>query len=299
MEIRKNRMMVALSGAAAVLLLLGAFTVVWLMPRGESGSANVQKPGVALPADVSSAPSSSGISSSGVGLAPISKEAYSPSGAPYMAPILEQPHISVRGNGVVSAKPDMVNLQVGVQIQNASLDGAQTEAATKADAIVNQLKAAGIEEKDISTAQYNVEPVMNYRENEPPTVTGFRVTNIMNVKVRDITKAGKLIDDMVKSGANTIYGLSFSFSDPTAVMKQAREQAMNDAKAKAQELASLGGVALGAPIVIDDGGANVPPIIMDQAMNAGAERSVAAMAPPINPGQQEIRVDVTVIYAIK
>lgn len=216
-----------------------------------------------------------------------------------MAPILEQAHISVRGSGVVSAKPDMVNLQVGVQIQNSSLDSAQSEAATKADAIMNQLKAAGIAEKDISTAQYNVEPVMNYRDNQPPEVTGFRVTNIMNVKIRDISKAGKLIDDLVKSGANSVYGLSFSFSDPTAVMKQAREQAMNDAKAKAQELASLGGVALGAPLVIEDAGANVPPVIMDQSMAAGAERSLAAGAPPINPGQQEIRVDVTVTYAIK
>ena len=294
METRKNRMMVALSGAAAVLLLLGAFTVVWLMPRGESGSANVGS-GPAIAPNVGSAPSGQTIKSD---IAPVASGNFSQSGAPSMAPILEQPHISVRGNGIVSAKPDMVNLQVGVQIQNVSLDTAQAEAATKADAIVNQLKAAGIEEKDISTAQYNVEPVMNYRENQPPTVTGFRVTNIMNVKVRDITKAGKLIDDMVKSGANTIYGLSFSFSDPTAVMKQAREQAMNDAKAKAQELASLGGVALGAPIVIDDAGANVPPVIMEQAMGRSMDSAVAS-APPINPGQQEIRVDVTVIYAIK
>ena len=294
METRKNRMMVALSGAAAVLLLLGAFTVVWLMPRGESGSANVGSSPSNAP-DAGSAPSGQSVRSD---IAPAAGSNFSPAGAQSMAPILEQPHISVRGNGVVSAKPDMVNLQVGVQIQNTSLDSAQAEAATKADAIMNQLKGAGIEEKDISTAQYNVEPVMNYRDNQPPTVTGFRVTNIMNVKVRDITKAGKLIDDMVKSGANTIYGLSFSFSDPTAVMKQAREQAMNDAKAKAQELASLGGVALGAPIVIDDAGANVPPVVMEQAMGRAMDSSAAAM-PPINPGQQEIRVDVTVVYAIK
>ena len=294
MEGRKNRMMVALSGAAAVLLLLGAFTVVWLMPRGES-SADVGKTTVTSP-NVGSAPSGPAVKSD---VAPIGSTNYSPSGAQSMAAVLDQPHISVRGSGVVSAKPDMVNLQVGVQIQNTSLDSAQADAATKADAIMNQLKAAGIAEKDISTAQYNVEPVMNYRDNQPPEVTGFRVTNIMNVKVRDIAKAGKLIDDLVKSGANTVYGLSFSFSDPTAVMKQAREQAMNDAKAKAQELASLGGVALGAPIVIEDGGANVPPVIMEQAAGRAMDSSTAAIAPPINPGQQEIRVEVTVSYAIK
>src|SRR5687767_15133065 len=143
METRRNRMMVALSGAAAVLLLLGAFTVVWLMPRGESGSANVESSPPTAP-DVGSAPSGQSIKSD---VAPIASGNFSQSGATSMAPILEQPHISVRGSGIVSAKPDMVNLQVGVQIQNPSLDSAQSEAATKAEAIMNQLKGAGIEEK--------------------------------------------------------------------------------------------------------------------------------------------------------
>ncbi len=193
----------------------------------------------------------------------------------------------------------MANLQIGVQIQNTSLDIAQTEATTKMNSAMQQLKAAGVDEKDISTSQFNVEPVMEYRDNQPPRVTGFRVTNILNVKLRDITKAGKVIDDLVKAGANTVYGLSFGFSDPTALMKQAREQAMNDAKAKAGELAALGGVSLGTPILIDDGGANVPPIIMDLAATRNMAQDAGAMPVPINPGQQEIRVEVSVMYAIK
>ena len=71
------------------------------------------------------------------------------------------------------------------------------------------------------TAQYNVEPVMNYNQKSPPVVTGFRVTNILDVKLHDISKAGKLIDDLIASGANTVYGVSFSFSDPSALMRQA------------------------------------------------------------------------------
>src|SRR5438874_884203 len=130
-------------------------------------------------------------------------------------------------------------------------------------------------------------------------VTGFRVTNIVNVKVRDTTKAGKLIDDLVASGANTVYGLSFSFSDPSALMKQAREQAMKDAQDKAAQLARLGNVTLGAPIMIQDGGSNTPPpVVMASARDSMA---AGAAAPPtaINPGQQEIREDVSVLYAIK
>lgn len=286
MEKSRNKVMMALGSAGAVLLLLGAFMVVWLTPRGpDVSNANVQGqgPGTVI--------GSTGGSQDKLNMSPINQA----SGAF----VSDLPRIVVRGTGLVSAKPDMANLQIGVQIQNTSLDAAQTEATTKMNAAMQQLKAAGVDEKDISTSQFNVEPVMEYRDNQPPRVTGFRVTNILNVKLRDIAKAGKVIDDLVKAGANTVYGLSFGFSDPTALMKQAREQAMNDAKAKAGELAALGGVALGTPILIDDGGASVPPVVMDAGAVRGAAQDMVAMPVPINPGQQEIRVEVSVVYAIK
>ena len=141
---------------------------------------------------------------------------------------------------------------------------------------------------------------MNYpQDGGSPTVTGFRVTNILNVKLRDLSKAGKTIDTLISSGANTVYGLNFSFSDPSAVVKQAREQAMNDAKDKAGQLATLGGVTLGAPIEIQDNGSNTPPVPQPMSKVAAGALDSAANAPtPINPGQQEIRVDVSVTYSI-
>jgi uncharacterized protein YggE len=282
MKTGSNRVLVALGSIAAIALLFGAFTVVWLLPRGpETGSANVAKTG-------------------GTTSTTTTKSANAPASAPSSAPISEQAHIQVQGTGTISAKPDLVNLQVGVQIQKDKLEDAQSEAATKMDAAMQQLKAAGIDDKDISTAQFNVQPVMDYQQNAPPRVTGFQVTNILNVKIRDITKAGKLIDSLVASGANTVYGLSFGFSDPSALMRQAREQAMKDALDKADQLAKLGNVTLGAPILIQDGGSNTPVPVMQAAadMSAGG---VAKSAPPtvVNPGQQEIRVDVSVMYAIK
>jgi hypothetical protein len=216
-----------------------------------------------------------------------------------MASVLDQPHVSVNGTGVISAKPDMVELHIGVQVQKDSLDAAQTEAADKMNATMDQLKSAGVAEKDISTAQYNVEPVMNYRDNQPPVVTGYRVTNMLNVKLRDTTKAGKIVDDLVKSGANSVYGLQFGFSDPTALIRQAREQAMTDAKSKADQLAKAGGVTLGAAIAITEGGTNTPPVVMEAMPAADMSGRAGGAPPPINPGQQEIRVDVQVVYAIK
>ena len=82
--------------------------------------------------------------------------------------VSDQPRISVRGTGIVSAKPDMATFQIGVQIQNTSLDIAQTEATTKMNSAMQQLKAAEVDEKDISTSQFNVEPVMEYRDNRLP-----------------------------------------------------------------------------------------------------------------------------------
>jgi len=283
MQAGRNRLWVALGSVAAVALLVAAFVVVWLMPRGpQPGTASVQTPGTSSINDGTS------------------NTRYAPLGAPSMAPISDQPNISVHGMGTISAKPDMATIQVGVQIQNTSLDSAQSEAATKMDAIINQLKAAGIDEKDIATSQYNVEPVMNYRENQPPEITGYRVTNMVSAKIRDIAKAGKTIDDLVKSGANSVYGISFGFSDPTALMRQAREQAVADARAKAEQLAQLNGVALGAVIQVVDGGQNLPVPVMQATMDMAAERGMAAGAPtPINPGQQEVRADVSIIYSIK
>lgn len=302
MEKRRSRLLVGLGSVAAVGVLLAAFLVVWLLPRGpETGEASTNQSTVA--------PVQSGVTSGSTGKSSGSFDtAYSQAGGPSMAPyqqagtggVVDQAHISVHGTGSISVKPDMATIQVGVQIQNSSLDSAQTEAATKMDAVMKQLKDQGIADKDISTSQYNVEPVMNYRDNQPPEVTGYRVTNIVSVKIRDLSKAGKMIDSLVSSGANSLYGVSFGFSDPSAVMKQAREQAMQDAKDKAQQLATLGGVGLGAPIVIEDGGSNVPmpPVPMAGAGMAADGKAMTAST-AINPGEQEIRADVNVLYAIK
>ncbi|HEY0072437.1 MAG TPA: SIMPL domain-containing protein [Chloroflexia bacterium] len=290
MNAGKNRLTVILSTVAGVALLLAAFLVVWLVPReagvtgatgGSGGGGSVASTGRTGGSQLNNVNAQEGkVDGTSAGLG-----------------VSDQPRISVRGSGVVSAKPDMANLQVGVSIQDPSLETAQSEAAGKMEALVQQLMAAGIDEKDINTTQYNVEPVMDYRDGQSPTVTGFRVTNVVEVKIRDLSKASKLIDDLVKSGANTIYGLSFGFSDPSALMKQAREAAVKDAREKAEQLAGLNGVALGAVLVVDDGGANVPPPAIEAKVANMAAQDAAL--PPINPGQQEVRVEVSVVYGIK
>src|SRR3712207_947894 len=112
----RNRLFVALGSVAAVGLLLAAFVAVWLMPRGpETGSAsNTQAPG----ASIGSTGGAISVGSKS-DAAPVSSGSFGQTGAPSMTQVTDQPHISVRGNGVVSAKPDMAVIQVGAQIQNA------------------------------------------------------------------------------------------------------------------------------------------------------------------------------------
>src|SRR4051812_26245724 len=121
MNAGRNRLVVTIGSLAAIGVLLGAFMVVWLMPHNPvTGNASQETP-TGTSAQSTNAPSSG--------------QAYAPSGAP----ISDQPHINVHGTGTISAKPDMANIQLGVQIQNTSLDAAQSEAATKMDAVMQQL----------------------------------------------------------------------------------------------------------------------------------------------------------------
>jgi uncharacterized protein YggE len=141
--------------------------------------------------------------------------------------------------------------------------------------------------------QYTVAPVMNQPQNGVPTLTGFRVTHILRAELTDVAGAGQVIDSLVQAGANRIYGVSFDFADPSALVRQARDAAMHDAQTKAEQLANLGGVTLGAPLVITEG---VAPVPIDGSAAPGVRGGVPTA---IQPGQQEVRVQVSVVYAIK
>jgi uncharacterized protein YggE len=266
MDTERNRNVKTLGAMLGVVLLLIAFAALWLFPQ--AGSARVQG------------------STSSIGYAPAS------------VPLTEQPYISVRGMGIVSARPDMLTVQIGVIVENGSLADAQWDANTKINAAMKLLTEGGVADRDISTSRLAVEPLIVYENNKPPRQTGYRVTHILNVKLRDIAKSGKLIDSVVAIGVNKVQSLSFSFSDPTALLKQARDAAMNDAKAKAQQFATQGGVGLGLPILIQDAGANTLPNSSAPLFDAG-KASNTPPTTPINPGEQEVKVEVSVLYAMK
>ncbi len=157
----------------------------------------------------------------------------------------------------------------------------------------------GVAKKDIQTQYFSIRRVTKWdRVREVETVIGYRVTNMVTAKIRDIDEAGTIIDAVAKAGGDLtrIDNISFSVDDPSDYYEEAREKAMAEAKAKAKQLAGLAGVTLGKPIYITEG-TQGPPIyqrgvFMEEAMGAPA-------ATPISPGELEISLTVQVVYAIR
>lgn len=207
------------------------------------------------------------------------------------------PTITVVGNGSASATPDVVTAQIGVDTQAASPEEATQQSDERLKAVLAALKAAGIDEKDIQTAYYNLWAEQRYdpATNQPTGEFIYHVGTGLSVKVRDLGQVGKVLSEAVKAGANNISGVYFDIEDKAALEASAREKAVADAKARAEALAKLSGVQLGEVVVVSEVITGVPgPIMVERAaMGLGGGGS------PIQPGQLDISMQVQVSFAIK
>ena len=228
----------------------------------------------------------------------------SPQGAPATASYIpgpsQQTGVWVNGEGRVTAVPDLALLQLGVESQEATVAAAQTKARDAMNKVMGVLTSNGIADKDIKTVQFQIQPVTTYdQKNSRTQIIGYRVSNTVNAKIRKLDQLGPVIDAVAAAGGDLtrIQSISFTIENTTALLNQAREAAMNDAQAKADQLAKLGKISLGKPVYISENSSTpVPPIPVRMA--AGVAAAEAAPT-PINPGEQEVRVNVQVVYAIQ
>jgi uncharacterized protein YggE len=209
----------------------------------------------------------------------------------------QQTGIWVSGTGEVTATPDVAILTLGVEAQETTVKAAQSEASSAMNAVVDALKTNGVADKDIQTQWYSISPVTKWddKTNEQIT-TGYSVTNMVTAKIRDITKAGTIIDAVTDAGGNLtrINGISFTVNDPTAYNNQAREKAMQDANAKAEQMATLAGITLGKPTYISESSSYIPtPYYLKDYAEGGSAST------PISPGELDITLTVQVGYAIE
>ncbi|HEY50271.1 MAG TPA: SIMPL domain-containing protein [Dehalococcoidia bacterium] len=211
----------------------------------------------------------------------------------------QQEGIWVNGSGKVSAVPDIAILRLGIEAQEASVAYAQEQANQAMNAVKSVLDSSGIDEKDIQTQYFNIQRVTRWDEREGrEVVIGYRVTNMVMVKIREMGKVGAIIDAVATAGGDLtrIDGISFTVDDPSAYLDQARAKAMADAASKAEQLAEMAGVELGKATYIVESTAYPYPVYRQDLYEGVA--AAPAMETPISPGEMEISVNVQVAYAI-
>jgi hypothetical protein len=206
--------------------------------------------------------------------------------------------LSVSGEGRASAAPDVAVLGLGVSAKAATVKEANSQAQEAMSDLLDSLEDNGVQEKDIQTRQFSVYPEYDYR-NKEQVLTGYRVTHMLQVKVRDVDKAGEVIDDAVEAGGDLlqVQSISFTIDDTTALRSEAREEAVTNAQAKAEELATLAGVSLGKPTYITESiSTPYPEPYYDRGLGYEME---AVPATEISPGELEVVVTVHMTYAIE
>lgn len=206
----------------------------------------------------------------------------------------------VNGEGKATGAPDIVVLTLGVQSQDKTVAPAQKAAVEAMNGIMQVLKSAGIADKDIQTTRFNIEQLTRWDEKENTyIVVGYQISNMLTVKIRDMNKAGDIIDKAAETGGDLIRinGISFTVEDPTPLLKIAREKAIQNAADKAKQMSQTSGVKLGKLIYINDSTSSVP-LYENSYMKISGGRDASAASTPISAGELEYRVNVQMVYQL-
>lgn len=212
----------------------------------------------------------------------------------------QQEGIWVNGEGKVLAVPDVAILRLGIEAQEASVAEARTKAAEAMEQVMAALKSEGVAEKDIKTQYFNIQRVTRWDNiKEQETVIGYRVTNMVTAKIREMEKVGTIIDTVAVAGGDLtrIDSIGFTVDDSTAYYEEARQKAVTAAEAKAKQLAEVAGVKLGKPTYISESSYIPGPIYREDMMMEKAA-GAPAVETPISPGEMEITLNVQLVYTI-
>ncbi len=213
--------------------------------------------------------------------------------APASAQTVPPPAISVTGEATVSVPPDQAQIDGGVTSDAKTAREASDANNAAMGKVLLALKDAGIDEKDYQTSRLSLQPQYAPNRSGPSPVTGYRASNRVTVRLRDVTKVAAIIDVLVGAGANELGGINFMVSQASKLLDEAREKAVADARRKAEIYAKAAGVTLGEPLGISEEGGAAP--VFRGKMVGG----IAASAAPIAQGEETLSVTVNVSWAIK
>ncbi len=205
--------------------------------------------------------------------------------------------ILVTGDAIVRAQPDTAIISIAVVTQNRSALAAQQQNATLSERVIAAVRAAAGAGAEVQTGGYSIQPQRVYRENQPPTITGYEARNSVTVTMSDLTRVGTVIDAASQAGANSIDGIAFTLRRDRPARNQALTDATREAVSKAQTLAQALGGRVVRIVEVQEAGAFRPPI----PISAGVlSRGVAENAPtPIEVGSLEISAQVQLVAEIE
>ena len=204
--------------------------------------------------------------------------------------------VTVSATGTVSVEPDEATISTGVTSEAKTAREALAKNTDAMKKVIAELKAKGVEPKDIQTTQFNVEPVYVYpQEGKPPNITGYRVTNAVGVRVRKLDSLGDVLDQLVTVGANQMNGISFEVSKAETLKDDARKEAMANALRRAKLFASAGGAELGEIVQISEDVTYAGP----QPVMFGRAKAMSAEAVPVERGSQMLEARVTATWKLK
>lgn len=208
--------------------------------------------------------------------------------------------ITVSGEGKVYVKPDVAVINLGVETKGNTVLEVTKNNTNKMNAVIEVVKALKIDEKDIQTTNYNLNPDYNWTESKGRIFQGYTLSQNIEVKIRDFTIIGDVLSKSTEKGANLVGNLQFTIDNPEQFREQARAKAIEKAKANAKNLAKESGIKLGKIINIFENN-NYYSSVLDKGYGmGGGEVTIESIPSPIvQPGQQEINITINLTYKVK
>lgn len=204
--------------------------------------------------------------------------------------------VDVSATGSVSRVPNLAIISAGVQTLKPTASAAIEDNAARMERVRSALKRAGIADRDIQTASINLNPEYRYADNQPPVLTGYRASNSLSIRFRDLKRTGAILDALVAEGANQINGPTLTIDKPEAAQDEARQKAIAAGRARAELYARTLGMRVVRVVSVSESGGYVAPPPMPMM-----ERGMAAMDAKtvVEPGSQDVQVTVAMSFELQ
>jgi hypothetical protein len=208
------------------------------------------------------------------------------------------PSVSVSGEGKAAAPPDIAKVRVSINVRADTAARARDDGKAAISRLLSTLERFGVEGPDVETRSFSINPVTQRDEQtSEPQIVAYALRNTSEISLRDVERVGEMLDELVGEVGDVlrIDSISLAIEDPTGMRRQAREMAMRDAQAKAQQLADLAGVSLGPPLSISEGFEGTPSgLLSKEVLVAPVQEGVG----PVTIGELEAAVSVYAVYTL-